>query len=247
MLLFLLSVVQGKGLAATTATRVYMPIVARGPTGTPPDLDEEYDTLTIDGDPETRPAAEHPDLNLALRGYEAVDADPGLVTYGGDADPHAPQLVGLLGRVPQVRGTYQVYGWDWDAMARTSPIATPPVTLVTLAAGRYEIVRVPDSGRTIGDSYQVLVLYADTDRITLKYTREDNVVEGYTLHLERVGVAPDLLDLYREANAAGRDRLPALRAAQVLGWAVGDAIGIAIRDAGTFLDPRSRKDWWQGF
>ena len=246
-LLFFASEAAGRARAATVAGQVYMPLVARGPTGGPPDLDEEYDTLDVDGEPETRPAAEHPDLNLAVRGYQAVDAYAGLVSYGGVTDPHAPQFVGLLGRGPQIRGTYQVSGWDWGDMARTGPITTPPVTLITLAAERYEIVRVPDSGRTIGDNYQVLALYADTDRITLKYTREDNVVEGYTLHLERVGVAPDLLDLYREANAAGRDRLPALRAGQALGWAAGDTIGIAIRDAGTFLDPRSGKDWWQGF
>lgn len=239
----------GVGTAAVQAqgVRVYVPFAACSVTQAPPEIDEDYQTITIEGIPEARPASEHPDLNLALRGYEPVNAFAGLVDYGGPTDPSAPQLVGLVGRLPPVRGTAQVYAWDWVRMARTAPITSPGVTFVTLAADRYEIVRVPDSGRTIGDGFQVLVLYADTNRITLKYTREDDVVEGYTLHLENVRVAPDLLDLYREADAAGRRRLPALAAGQVVGWAAGDAIGVATRDAGTFLDPRSRKDWWQGF
>jgi len=213
----------------------------------PPGIDEDYGTLTIEGRPEMRPAADHPDLNLARRGWELADATRGLVDYGGATDPGAPRLAGLLATAPIVRATYRVYDWDWGRMARGAPIASPPVTLITLAANPQQLVRVPDSGRTLGDGYQVLVLYADTGRITLKYTREDSVVVGYTLHLENVRVAPDLLALYREADAGGRSRLPALRAGQALGWAVGDAIGVAIRDNGAFMDPRSRKDWWPGY
>lgn len=242
-----LAVSQAVRVNAETGVRVYLPYAARGPAAPPPAIDEDYDTITIEGEPEARPAAEHPDLNLAVRGYEPVDAFRGLVDYGGAADPFAPQLVGLLGRAPEVRGTYQVHTWDWERTARGAPITSPPVTFITLGAGSNAIVRVPNSGRTIGDSYQVLVLYADMERITLKYTREDNVVEGYTLHLEGVRVVPDLLTLYRQADAAGRERLPALRAGQAVGWAVGDAIGVAIRDQGSFLDPRSRKDWWRGY
>lgn len=240
---------QGGRVAATSAVRVHLPLVARGQAAPPPDINEEYVTLLIEGDPETRPAAEHPDLNLAVRGYKPVGAHPGLVDYDGHTDLAAPQLVGLLGRAPVIRGTYRVYDWDWVHMTRAGPIRQFPVTFITLAAERNALVRVPDSGRTIGNGnyYEVLVLYADTNRITLKYTREDNVIKGYTLHLEHVRVAPELLDLYREANRAGRRRLPALRAGQALGWVPGDAIGVAIRDVGSFMDPRSRKDWWQGF
>jgi hypothetical protein len=232
---------------AAPAVRVHLPFVARGPEAPPPAIDEEYAAITIEGEPEPRPAAEHPDLNLAIRGYVAVDAARGLVDYGGPTDPAAPQLVGLLGRAPIVRGTFQVYDWDWERMARGAPISRYPVTLVTLAADRNAIVRLAEAGSTIGDGYQALVLYADAERITLKYTREDSVRHGYTVHLEGVRVAPGLLTLYRQANAAGRMRLPALRAGQALGWAAGDAVGVAIRDCGSFLDPRSRKDWWRGF
>jgi len=47
-------------------------------------------------------------------------------------------------------------------------------------------------------------------------------------------------------NDAGRGHLPALRAGQAFGRARGDEIGGVIRDNGAFMDPRSRKDWWQG-
>jgi hypothetical protein len=109
-----------------------------------------------------------------------------------------------------------------------------------------ETLHVPGSGYTIGSGYEVLVLYAAEDRITLKYTREDNVVVGYTLHLEGICVEPSLLALYRARNVAGREQLPALRARQAFGRAVGGEVGVVIRDSGAFMDPRSRNDWWIG-
>ena len=89
-----------------------------------------------------------------------------------------------------------------------------------------------------------MVLYADAERITLKYTREDSVVNGYTVHIENVCVDPALLNLYRSLDAAGRPQLPALHNGDILGTAAGDQIAVAINDYGTFMDPRSRKDWW---
>jgi hypothetical protein len=125
-------------------------------------------------------------------------------------------------------------------------LTSPPVTLAELATTPGEPLRVPDSGYSIGSGYEALVLYAAPDRITLKYTRTDNVVHGYTLHLEGLCVDPTLLDLYRSWNAAGRGQLPALQSGQALGRAAGNTVGVAIRDSGAFMDPRSRKDWWRG-
>jgi hypothetical protein len=66
------------------------------------------------------------------------------------------------------------------------------------------------------------------------------------LHLENICVDANLLALYRQLNAAGRSKLPALWPGQPIGRAPGREIEVAIRDSGAFLDPRSRKDWWQG-
>jgi hypothetical protein len=52
---------------------------------------------------------------------------------------------------------------------------------------------------------------------------------------------------YSEADRDGRWQLPALRHDQSFGVARTTEVRLAIRDRGTFLDPRSRKDWWRGF
>lgn len=101
-----------------------------------------------------------------------------------------------------------------------------------------------DRAKDSGTTYEVLVLYASEQRITLKYTREDTVAQGYTLHIEDVCVAPALLDAYRTLNTAGRVQLPALKQGQAFGRAMNTEIGVVIRDTGSFMDPRSEKDWW---
>jgi hypothetical protein len=113
-----------------------------------------------------------------------------------------------------------------------------------MATAPGEVLRLPDSGYSIGSGYEALVLYATEERITLKYTREDNVVWGYTIHVENVCVEPSLLALYRAWNDAGRAQLPALRGGQPFGRARGGEIRVAIRDNGTFMDPRSQGCWW---
>ena len=209
---------------------------------------ETYGALPIVGPPTDRPAAEHGDLNLALRGYSRAQATRGLIDMAGPTDHRAPQLASLFAdeRTPDFKSVYRVNNWDWGRNARGAPIVEFEVTLAGLAAEGGETMHVPDSGYGIGQGYAVLVLYADTDRITLKYTGEDSVVNGYTVHVEGVCVEPDLLALYERMNADGRGQLPSLRAGQAFGRARGNEIQVAIRDTGRFMDPRTRKDWWRG-
>jgi LysM repeat protein len=207
-----------------------------------------YGTLRIVGRPTDRPAAQHGDLNLALRGFSRTTARAGLIDMSGPTDNRAPQLAGLFAdkRSPVFSGVYRANQWDWGRNARGAPITDYEVTVAGLAAQPGETVHVPDAGYSIGSGYAVLVLYADADRATLKYTGEDSVVSGYTLHVESVCPEPSLLALYERMNAAGRSQLPALRAGQALGRARGNEIQVAIRDTGRFMDPRTRKDWWRG-
>ncbi len=225
---------------------VYLPLIAKAET-CQPIPGESYGTLSVTPPPTDRPAEEHADLNLALRGYEPTSAYKGLVDYSGVGDANAPQLSGLFAdrRTPTFSTVYQVYDWDWNCNCRGSLLTNWDVTLAGLAVTEGETIHVPDSGYTIGSGYEVLVLYASIERITLKYTREDNVVQGYTLHVENVCVEPNLLALYQSWNSAGRGQLPALRPGQAFGRARGGEIGVAIRDNGSFMDPRSRKDWWR--
>lgn len=233
---------------------IYLPVISKNSSDPcVPIPGEGYGTVTVNPPPTGRPADQHPDLNLALRGYAPTNQDKGLVDYGGTGDPSAPQLAGLFAdnRVPVPFSTvYQVYDWDWPNNRRGNLLTDWPVTLVDMAVRPGEIIHVPNSGYPISrpmlpSGYSVLVLYATTERITLKYTREDNVISGYTLHVENICVEPNLLSLYQTWNAAGRSQLPALGAGQGFGRAKGGEIGVAIRDTGSFMDPRSRKDWWQ--
>jgi hypothetical protein len=226
---------------------VHLPALFRFYGGCGPIPGASYGTLSVNPPPTDRPAEEHPDLNLAIRGYEPTTAYLGLVAYGGGTDPKAPQLAGLFSppRLPAFSSAHRVHRWDWDCDCLGPVYTSPEVTLLGMATSPGETIHVPTSGYDIGGGYQVLVLYASTQRITLKYTREDNVVEGYTLHIENVCVDPSLLALYQLWNDAGRSQLPALRAGQAFGYARQSEIGVVIRDSGAFLDPRSQKDWWQ--
>ncbi len=227
---------------------VYLPVIGHSAL-CQPIPGESYGDLSVSGDPTTRPAEEHADLNLALRGYALTDAYKGLVNRESPVDdPLAPQLPGLFAdaRTPAFAAVYQAHHWYWGSNSRGPLITDPEVTLAGLAVTPGETIHVPASGYDIGDGYEVLVLYASRERITFKYTREDDVVRGYALHVEGICVEPRLLALYESWNEAGRGRLPALRAGQAFGRARGDEIGVAVRDTGAFMDPRSGKDWWQG-
>jgi hypothetical protein len=246
----LLAVIRPGPAAASNAADIYLPIVfgsplapaACAPTG------ESYGTLSIVGPSTDRPAEEHADLNLALRGYEITSAPLVLVVYGSTDDSRAPQLRDLFSS-RQFQGfsqACQVYDWDWSTNSRGSLISDWPVTLAGFRTTPGDTLHVPASGYDIGSGYEVLVLYATENRITLKYTREDNVVGGYTLHVEGICVDPNLLALYRALDRPDRRHLPALRARQAFGRAISAEVGVAIRDSGAFMDPRSRNDWWIG-
>ena len=213
-----------------------------------PISDQDYGALPIASAPTDRPAASHPDLNLDLRDYAPANVPSALIDLAGATDPAAPELRELFGdkREPAIVGAYQVYDWDWNADARGPLIGDPEVTLLGLKTTPGEIIDAPDGGSDLGEGYVALVLYAAPERITLKYTREDNVVHGYTLHIENLCVEPTLLALYQQMNDDGRSALPAVRPGEPLGRATGPEIGIVVRDKGSFLDPRSRKDWWSG-
>jgi len=230
------------------------PVPAPPPTPTPQPptpVSTSFGSLSVaDWEPAQRRAEEHGDLNLGLRGYTPTDAELRLMDIPGDTEPGAPQLAGIFAsaRAPVFKATYRVRDWNWDGNCAGDPIEEPEVTFVDLAATPGENVCLPDRlGGDVGEGYKAIVLYATPQRITLKYTREDNVIVGYALHVENIDVDSNLLTLYGRLNDEGRHELPALRAGQAFGRAKNDRVGLAIRDTGAFMDPRSRKDWWHGY
>lgn len=231
--------------AAPTKTGTLVPTLTSTatPTLVPVNVGEKYGALSVASSDENLP-----ELSLAARGFITTSMNLGLVDYTGTIDEGAPQLSKIFSdeRMPTWVAAYQVYSWDAMCNCRGAAMGDPPVTLFSAAIKPGEILRLPRSSYYIANDFQALVLYADPDRITLNYTREANPVRGYTLYLEGFAVDSGLLSSYRAANAAGRANLPAVQAGQGLGIARGTEVKIAIRDAGGFMDPRSRKDWWRG-
>ena len=227
---------------------IFLPMVRRA--SGQPDCNvpgSSYGTLSIASNPTPGPVSENPDFNLAVRGWRPSGGGLTLVNYGPGEDGRAPQLDTLFAprRLPAFTGGWDVYGWDWTCMCPVEPDRPWDLTLLGLATTPGEVIYPPDSGYDIGGGNDALILYASPTQLTLKYTREDHVVWGYTIHIEEICVEPDLLALYRQADAAGRWSLPAVRGGQPLGRAAGEQIMVAVRDTGSFMDPRSHHDWWK--
>lgn len=207
---------------------------------------------------------ENADFRLSILGYTPTTAITDLVDYGGDIDPLAPRIYGVVKpkRVISVTQSYERYDWLWDENA-TPPYGTRgginhewAASVVDLDTQRDEPIYIPErpgglfeTGIWQGD-YKAMVLYAAEHEILITYTRNDRVDHGYALYLANLCVDPNLVRVYREQLLDGKRNtgwLPALRNSDVLGSARGSRLTIAVRDSGPFLDPRSRKDWWQGY
>lgn len=224
----------------------YLPLAMK--SGCAPIAGQAYDSIAP-----TNPRSDNVEndylINLARRGYEPVNKFKGLVTIGPVGDSNAPQFPYLFAdrRTPAFRTVYALHKWDAGCNCPSQELVTnPEVTVAGLGTTPGEIIHVPNSGYDIGGGNDVMVLYASETRLTLKYTREDDIAAGYTVYLENVCTEPSLLAMYRSFNTTGRQVLPALKGGQPLGRAIGSEIGVAVRDAGQSRDPRSRNSWWIG-
>ena len=219
--------------------------------GCPISSSDQFNSIPVTGARASHLDSQHGDLNLALRGYVPVDAALSLVDISGPTDGDAPQLPGVFGRAASIGSAYQARDWNWacgDLGCRGDVLGNVEVSLIGLATSPGERVAVPTRGAEIyGGGYVALVVYADESRLTLVYTREDSVANGYAVHLEDFCVDHNLLNLYRANNSAGRGNLPAVRNGEAVGVAHYAQVIVAVRDRGTFHDPRSRKDWWRGY
>jgi hypothetical protein len=207
----------------------HLPVVAKRGVcpATSPHQYQQGIAYQYDEDNPVRPAYNHADKNIELRGYVRA-TDPALrrelVDLGCD-DAGAPKLDTLFSppRVPALKELYRVHDWDWGGGSpypgqRTDPIANPPVTALGMATHRGETVRVPESGYDIGGGMEVLVLFADEDTVALRYAREDSVGgpvkdytpggggPGYVVHVDDICTDPNLLTLYRTLDAPGGQR-----------------------------------------
>jgi hypothetical protein len=239
---------------------VYLPLVIKPePSECPTVSTASFDLIPLEGGPvRDHPDYLHGDLNLLERGYVSIDKTRDLVDISGPTDSDPPQLAGLFSpnNYPGMASVYQVNSWDWGCGTHGcpgSPVTTPEVTLIGLATTKGQPISIPERNLNIyGDDYKVIVLYASEKQITLKYTRQDSVVGGYSTNIENLCVDPNLLALYQaQVDTAGyhsTNYLPALRNNQPFGTALDGEFRVTIRDVSVFFFfLRSRKDWWQGY
>lgn len=248
----------GQTIPPPAGTPFYLPLVAvdaASPTQVPVLPPRIFDSVPVEGGSLGWPAQVSPDVNLVWRSYVPTTAYLGLVNYNGETDDDAPQLAAMFTppHLPGFAVAHQVYDWDWECNPPPGcrgPLLTYPypVTLLEVTATAGEPLAIAGRRAAIyAPDYKAMVLYAEESRLTLTYTREDSPANGYLLHFEDVAVDPALVALYRRLDAEGRYSLPALRNGEVLGTASGSTIKIAVRDRGSFMDPRSCKDWWSDY
>lgn len=256
---------------AALTPRAYLPLVATW--GCPARSANEYTSGTarqVDDDDPVRPAEDHADKNIELRGYTLTDpAVRGFVDYGcDDKTAQPPQFATLFNpaRVPAMTAYYQVHNWEWakspEPGDRGDLITNPPVTALGLQTTPGEVISVPESGYSISEDpeMEVLIVFADQDTVALKYTREDgwgtpaDPFRGYLLHVDNICTDPNLLALYNQLDDPDGPRydypnpdypLPNLPAGDPIGVARGSRVVVAIVDTGAFQDPRSLEEWWQ--
>ena len=147
-------------------TPMYLPLVAANPTPVPTLPPQAYGKVSVLGGSLGWPAANSPDVNLALRGYITTTAYLGLVNYNGDTEtePHRWRRSLLRRACRRLYGAYQVYDWDWSCNpptgCRGKPLAYPyPVTLLEMAARQESRLRSASRyKRAIGSGYVAMVL-----------------------------------------------------------------------------------------
>lgn len=211
----------------------------------------QFVQISMAGVDAEHPDSAHGDFKLDLRNYQQTDAVLDFVELGGvGSDP--PQLAAIFAdrRQPGFTSVHRVFKWDWECgdhgCATTEFTDKFDVSLAGLATNPGETISIPSTNAESFDGgFIAAVLYAEPTRLTVAYTRDGTVANGYSAHLENFCVDPNLVALYRQLNAAGRGELPGLKRGEIVGSAFEHEILVAIRDKGTFMDPRSRGDWWR--
>jgi hypothetical protein len=238
---------------------VYLPLINK-PETCPQVSINQYELVTVQGGyyKGNRLTDENADFRLSVLDYAPVQAPLQRVEYGGPTDSNAPNFYNVFKPQRDIAfvAAYKRLDWNWDENA-APPYGTPgganndwPVSVLDLAATPNEAIYIPrrDVPITSAGPYVAMVLFADDDELTIHYGNRDVVDSGYVVYLANLCVDPSLLLLYRAQLSMGKrvtGKLPMLRSDQPIGTAKQTFVTIAVRDSGPFLDPRSRKDWWQ--
>ncbi len=195
-----------------------------------------------------------PQINFSFHEWTEVNEAKEPVNYGGDTDPNPPPSIGSIfaGKYPEIVKTYAIYHQkpqtEYDFCIATAKPGSfcPKVTLIGLGAAPGEPLLGLAAGRKIWGESTLMVLYADQNTITFTHSSGDTwPPDGYPFYIHDICVDPNLLAAYQKDNADGRGVLPGVKAGQIFGYAKDTDVKITVRDSDQWMDPRSKKDWWQ--
>lgn len=234
----LIQPVKPKALATPAAIMlVAVPVPVMPPTGSA----NTYALIPLEGPRESRPAETHGDLNLKLRDPQPISVDLNLIEINGSGlDPDAPNLASVFR--PDFVQAYTVHDWDWGCDCKGPLLHDEHSVLLGIRTTPGEPIYIPSRQQNVyRGNYYATLLYASEDTVTFVYTRAGNVARGYTVHYLGLQTDPNLVALFRQSQGG---QLPGLTLNTPVGIATAELI-VAIRDNGTFLDVRSRHDWWE--
>lgn len=200
-----------------------------------------YQLIPLEGQRESRSAVNHGDLNLKLRDPQPIVVDLNLIDINGSGlDPDAPNLAAIF--KPDFVRAYTVHDWDWGCDCQGKLLQEDHAVLVGIRTAPGAPVFIPPRKQNVyAGKYYATLLYASEDSLTFVYTRAGSVARGYTVHYLGLHTDPNLVALFRRSRGG---ELPGLTLDTPVGVATAELI-VAIRDNGTFLDARSRQDWWE--
>lgn len=200
-----------------------------------------YTLIPLEQPRDGRPPEEHGDLNLKLRKPQPSSVEPALVDIDGSGiDPNSFKFSSVF--EPNFVATYAVHDWDWNCNCPGDLLPEDKSVLVGIKTTPGEPIFIPKKDQDIYQGkYYAVVLYASEDSLTFLYGRAGTVASGYTIHYLGLHTDPNLLALFRESTD---NELPGLTLDTPVGVAASDELIVAVRDNGTFMDARSRLDWW---
>ncbi|MEI6327406.1 MAG: hypothetical protein WCO78_04810 [Candidatus Roizmanbacteria bacterium] len=172
---------------------------------------------------------------------------PGTGLVDGPADPKLPNIGSIFGYKPSAVNYYAVQE-NADKTDVTKPWVQYLIGVPTNVGAE---IKAPQTAYDIGGGKMGLVVYATNNQITIHVGRHEYLTGnggaesgGYWIYLQGLCVNAELLAQYT-ANAGSRSKLPELSKGELLGYATGTEVFVAVRDNGPFqdvLDP----EWWAG-
>ncbi len=178
-------------------------------------------------------------------------------------------LIGMMGRMFEYKPTRlaDAYFMKYDSVELqgqdTLVKGISPALKVPIVPG--DPVYMPDTLYSIGGSMEAMVVFAESDRITLHLGRHEYLVGsgnncngrrcsgGIWLYIRGICVDSQILDKYNSIKAiqeaAGPDKnpimLPMVEAGRVLGNALGNEVEVVMRDNGPLMSIH-KPGFWEG-